>query len=119
MLDLPVEFATVGELCEPVESRLAFDDRLADDAGDEVGQQITGPDGNRLLIAGKVVVSAACEANQVSTNGTRSPFLTVNSATVVKSFPSVLTGVRKMSPFGPAIASSPPCAFRTHGIVRP
>src|SRR5205807_5299490 len=59
------------------------------------------------------------EANQVSTNGTRSPFLTVNSATVVKSLPRVFTGVRKMSPFGPAIASNPPCAVRTHGIVRP
>ena len=36
-----------------------------------------------------------CEANHVSTNGMRSPFATVNSATVVKSFPRVSTGVRQ------------------------
>src|ERR1700730_14174017 len=59
------------------------------------------------------------DANQVSTNGTRSPFLTVNSATVVKSLPRVLIGVRKISPFGPAITSNPPCPVRTHGMVRP
>src|SRR5712691_7292422 len=62
---------------------------------------------------------SACDANQVSTNGTRAPFLTVNSATVVKSLPRVLIGVRKISPFGPAITSKPPCPVRTHGTVRP
>src|SRR5207245_11775336 len=60
-----------------------------------------------------------CDANQVSTNGTRSPFLTVNSATVVKSLPRVLIGVRKMSPFGPAIASTPPFSVPTHVMVLP
>src|SRR2546430_10661531 len=62
---------------------------------------------------------AECEANQVSTNGTRSPFLTVNSATLGKSLPPVLIGGRKKSPFGPAIASHPPCPRRTPRMVRP
>src|SRR5437763_2816999 len=60
-----------------------------------------------------------CDANQVRTNGTRSPFLTVNSATVVRYSPRDLTGVRRISPFGPAITSNPPFPVRTHGIVRP
>src|ERR1700724_1034879 len=57
----------------------------------------------------------SCDGNQVRTKEIRWSFLTANLAAVVRSSPCLLIGVRKIRPSGPAIASSLPAAFRTHG----
>ena len=60
-----------------------------------------------------------CEGEYVSTNGTRSPARTVNSARVVKSRLSSSTGVLSATASGPATARSCPSTRRTHGTIRP
>src|SRR5207249_10799917 len=61
----------------------------------------------------------SCEGCHVSTNGTRSPGTTSNSATVVSPTPRVSTGVRKQSASGPAMADSESSRRNTQGTTRP
>ena len=63
----------------------------------------------------------SCDGYQVRTNGARSPGPTVNSATVVKSTPRVVVGVRSSSASGPATARSvvvgPPYPGQDQAVV--
>src|SRR5579875_4228056 len=57
--------------------------------------------------------------DQVSTNGTRSPALTVNSDSVVHSCPCSGAVLFSHTASGPATASNREPRCRTHGVIRP
>ncbi len=59
------------------------------------------------------------EGTQVSTNGTRSPAITVKVASCAKLRPVSVTGVSSQSESGPATASRQLSARRTHGVTWP
>ena len=63
---------------------------------------------------------ARCDGPWVITKGTVAPASTSNSATVVRSLPVSVTGVRSVTMSGPAMARQVASGRRlTHGIVRP
>src|SRR4051812_16493722 len=60
-----------------------------------------------------------CDGNHVRTLANLAPTPTVTSPVVVLPLPSMGIGVRRASPFGPAIAVSTPSRRRTHGTTWP
>src|SRR4051794_6999921 len=60
-----------------------------------------------------------CDGCQTITNGAFSPSWTVNVAVVVRSWPRVLTGVKRQSELGPATARRAPSRLTTQGTTEP
>ncbi len=61
----------------------------------------------------------SCEGFQISTNGTRSPAMTLKVASCAKLRPVSVIGVASQRASGPATASTLLSSRRTHGVICP